>query len=47
MMMIMMIHIDNENHDVDDCVDDKETAMMMMMMMVCIESNKVDNHNSH
>ena len=45
MMVILMIHIDNEN--VDDCVDDKETAMMMMMMMVCIESNKVDNHNSH
>ena len=41
-ILIMLIHIDNDIYDVDDRVDDKETAMTMMMM-VCIDNNEIDD----
>ena len=44
-MLIMLINIDNENYDVDDHVDDKETALVMEMM-VCIDNNMLDDDNS-
>ena len=45
-MFITLIHINNENYDTDDHVDDKETAMMMMRMSRLLNDN-YDNHHDY